>query len=143
MKLQLLNTASGLVPVDDYAYDEKKKLKVGEVYTAEIKQSRNYRFHKLYFALINCAWEYLPERQTQGFRSKENLRKYVEVAAGHCEPFYSPAKREWLEVPKSISFDTMDEAEFRDLYERVKDVIFSILGNYITIEEFEKNMANF
>lgn len=143
MKLQLLNTASGLVPVDDYAYDEKKKLKVGEVYTAEIKQNRNYRFHKLYFALINCAWEYLPERQTRGFKSKENFRKYVEVAAGHCEPFYSPSKREWLEVPKSISFDTMDEAKFRDLYERVKDVIIAILGNYITIEEFEKNMANF
>lgn len=143
MKLHLRNTVSGLVPIDDYAYDEKRKLKIGEVYQAEVKLCRNYRFHKLYFALINCAWEYLPERQAEGFRSKGNFRKYVEVAAGYCEPFYSPSKQEWLEVPKSIAFDSMDEAEFRDLYDRVKDVIFALLGKYVSPDEFGKNLINF
>lgn len=36
MKLNLLNTVQGLKPLYDDDFDEKKKLKIGEVYTAEI-----------------------------------------------------------------------------------------------------------
>lgn len=143
MKLHLLNTASGLKPMCDDDYDEKKKLKLGEEYIAEIKLARNPAFHRKYFALIATAWEYLPERQTSGFRTKENFRKYVEVAAGHCEPFYSPSRKEWVEVPKSVSFESMSEDEFQDLYERVKAVIFTIIGRYVSEEEFTNNLINF
>lgn len=143
MKLHLLNTSHGLIPQYDDDFDEKRKLKAGECYTAEIRLQRNPKFHRLFFALINCAWEYLPELLVVRFRTKENFRKSVEVTAGHCEPFYSTARNEWLEVPKSISFDSMDEAAFRDLYERVKDVIFGILGDYVTRDEFERNLSNF
>lgn len=144
MKINLYNTPSGLRPLYDEDFDEKKKLKVGETYVAEIKLHRNSSFHRKYFALINLAWEYLPEKQTEGFRgNKELFRKYCEVAAGFCEPFYSPARKEWVEVPKSISFSSMDEAEFIDLYERVKDVIFGIIGRFVTEEEFVNTLASF
>jgi hypothetical protein len=59
MKLFLQNTTHGLIPCYDADYDEKKKLKAGKVYKVEIKLARNYDFHKKYFALINCAWEYI------------------------------------------------------------------------------------
>lgn len=52
MKLYLLNTREGLKPMYDEDYDEKKKLKIGEVYEAEIRQPRNLRFHRKYFALL-------------------------------------------------------------------------------------------
>lgn len=39
-------------------------------------------------------------------------------------------------------FDT-DEHEFRDLYQRVKDVIFSTILRGISESEFEKNLINF
>lgn len=143
MKLNLINTSEGLKPCYDDDYDEKKKLRLGEVYAADIKPARNLRFHRLYFALINLAWEYLPESQTAGFRSKENFRKYVEIAAGCCDVIYHPRFRDWVEVPRSISFDRMDEAEFRDVYDRVRDVIFSIIGRFVTREEFERNLSNF
>lgn len=143
MKLSLYNTPGGLKPCYDEDYDEKRKLKIGEYYTAEIRLQRNPRFLRMYFALIGLAWEYLPESQTKGFRTKENFRKYVEIAAGCCDVIYHPKYRDWVEVPKSISFDSMDEAEFRDVYGRVKDVIFSIIGRFVTQEEFERNLANF
>ena len=82
MKLQLLNTISGLVPCYDEDFDEKKKLKLGEVYEAEIKLVRNPKFHRKFFSLLNCAWEYLPEGRRNGFRTKENFRRYLTVAAG-------------------------------------------------------------
>ena len=144
MELNLLNTAGGLVPCDDNDYEEKRKLKVGQIYKATIKLNRNYRLHRKYFALINCAWAYQNERQTAFFKgSVEIFRKTMEMAAGHCERVYSIEHKEWRDVPKSIAFDKMDEAEFRDLYERVKDVLFLVFLKDISEEEFLRALANF
>lgn len=143
MKLNLLNTPSGLKPCYDADYDEKRKLKLGVVYEAEIRLVRNYRFHKKFFALINLAWSYLPEKTQNGFRSVDGFRQYVTVAAGHYDTFYSPRRREWVEIPKSIKFGSMDEAEFSTLYDNCRDVIFSIIGRYVTEEEFENNLMQF
>ena len=141
MKINLLNTSRGLVPMYDYDYDEKKKLRIGEVYCAEVRLQRNYEFLKKYFALINCAWEYLTEPQAEFYKNKEIFRKIIEVVAGHCEKWYSPELKKWVEIPKSISFDKMDNAEFQDLYSRVLDVI--IISLKIDREEFERNISNF
>lgn len=141
MKLLLKNTTSGLIPIYDDDYEEKKKLKIGQIYEVSIKLVRNYEFHKKYFALINCAWEYLTEPQAEFYKNKEIFRKIIEVVAGHCEKWYSPELKKWVEIPKSISFDKMDNAEFQDLYSRVLDVI--IISLKIDREEFEKNIINF
>lgn len=144
MELNLLNTAGGLVPCDDNDYEEKRKLKVGQIYKATIKLNRNYRLHRKYFALINCAWAYQNERQTAFFKgSVEIFRKTMEMAAGHCERVYSIEHKEWRDIPKSIAFDKMDEAEFRDLYERVKDVLFATALRGVNEEEFLDALANF
>lgn len=143
MKLFLYNTPAGLKPLYDDDFDEKKKLKVGQVYQVEIRLARNYEFLKKARALLNLAWEYLPEKQTQGFRTKENFRKYLTVAAGFTEVFYSPKTKSWEEYPRSWSFESMDEAEFQDLYNGIYDIIFRIIGKYVSQEEFNANLINF
>lgn len=144
MKLNLLNTISGLIPLYDADYDEKKKLKIGSIYEVTIRLSRNIDFHRKYFALIQCAWEYQNERTVNHFKNDINVfRKTVEIAAGWCEPVYSIDRKEWLDLPKSIAFDKMDNTEFTDLYDRVKDVLFKYFLKHITCEEFEKNLINF
>lgn len=142
MKFNVLCTANGLVPVGDDSYDSKKRLKVGTVYQAEIRLKRNYEFHKKYFALINCAWEYLPENQTNGFRTVDIFRKWVEIQAGHCD-ILEFKNGDVMRLPKSISFDSIDNAEFSDLYERVKDVIWGLISRYVDLDEFERNLVNF
>lgn len=144
MKIKLINTFNGLIPVDDGDYENKKKLKTGEIYIVDIKLQRNYSFLKKYFALINISWEYQNERVVEHFHHNIDLfRKTVEIAAGWCEPIYSIDRKEWIEVPKSIAFDKMDEDEFTKLYERVKDVLFRYFLKHISIDEFEKNLINF
>lgn len=144
MKINLLNTVTGLVPLTDDDYDEKKKLKIGEVYQVDIKKLRNIRFHRLYFALINCSWEYCNEKQAEFFKNDKNVfRKSMEVSAGHCDTVYSVTKKEWQDVPRSISFEKMDEFEFRDLYDKVKNVLFATVLRNISMEEFERNLSNF
>lgn len=144
MEILLLNTTQGLKPCEDEDYEKKKKLKIGEIYRARISKERNYDFHKKYFALIKLAWEYQNERTNDFFKSDIDLfRKTIEISAGHCELVYSIERKEWIEIPKSISFNKMDEHEFQDLYERVKDVIFRIFLKNVSAEEFMNNLINF
>lgn len=143
MRLLVINTPRGLVPCGDDDYDEKKKLKIGQAYSVEVRVARNVDFHRKYFALIAYAWEFLNEQELATFKTKDNFRKYVEVAAGHCDVIFHPRLQEFVEIPKSISFGSMDNAEFSDLYQRVKDVIFSIIGGRVTQEEFEHILMDF
>lgn len=143
MKLLVVNTPRGLVPLGDDDYEEKKKLKLGQTYSVEVKVVRNVDFHRKYFALIAYAWEFLNEQETERFKDKENFRKYIEIAAGHCDVIFHPRLQEFVEIPKSISFAKMDNTAFSDLYGRVKDVIFSIIGDRVTQEEFERLLIDF
>ncbi len=144
MELLLLNTDGGLKPCYDEDYDNKKKLKLGQIYKAKITLARNIDFHRKYFALINCAWAYQNEKTTAYFKNDINsFRKTIEVAAGHCDTLFNLRLKEWVDVPKSIAFDKMDELEFRELYDRVKDIIFSMFIKNISEEEFMNNLINF
>ena len=143
MKLLVVNTPRGLVPFGDDDYEAKKKLKVGQTYTVEVRVARNVDFHRKYFALIAYAWEFLNEQEVRAFKTREGFRKSVEIAAGHYEPQYNIATGEFDHVPKSISFGSMDDAEFSDLYGRVKDVIFSIVGGRVSETEFERLLLDF
>lgn len=143
MKLNLLCTQQGLVPMYDEDYDLKKRLKIGQTYVADVKVARNVGFHRKYWALLNAAWSLLPERTSNGFRSLEGFRSYVIVAAGFYELYFNPRLKEFVEVPKSISFEKMDEVEFGELYDRSKDVIWSIIGRYVSEEDFERCLINF
>lgn len=143
MKLLVVSTPRGLVPLGDDDYEEKKKLKLGQAYTVEVRVARNVDFHRKYFALIAYAWEYLNEKELATFKTKDSFRKYLEISAGHCEVIFHPRLQEFVEIPKSISFGSMDNAEFSDLYQRVKDVVLSIIGNRVTREEFERILIDF
>lgn len=144
MELYLLNTVEGFKPLYDADYDNKKKLKIGQTYKAKIVLVRNLNFHRKYFSLINTAWAYQSEAREEFFHHDvECFRKTVEVAAGCCDRVYSLSRKEWMDVPKSISFEKMDEIEFRDLYERVKDVLFKTFLTHISEEEFMSNLMNF
>lgn len=144
MKIKLMCTPSGLKPLYDEDYDQKKKLKVGSVYVATISEMRNVAFHRKYFSLINLSWEYLNEHQRDFFRENvDAFRKTVEVAAGHYEPVYSIARQSWLEVPKSIAFDKLSEADFEQLYEKVKNVIFNMFIPDSVKDEFEYILKDF
>ena len=143
MKIKLLNTAEGFKCLLDEDFDEKRKLKIGKVYEAEIKQIRNPKFLRKFFALLRCAWEYLNERQQEFFHNNpEKFRETLLLLTGYSESFYDPIRKEWLERAKSISFASMSESEFSDFYERAKDAIYQLIPS-INKEEFEEQLQWF
>lgn len=145
MKLKVICTPLGLQPLYEEDYDSKKKLKVGECYTAEIRLIRNLQFHKKAFSLLNTAWALLPERTQNGFRTIDAFRDTITVAAGFVDVYYDLRRKEYHERPKSWSFDSMDNAEFERLYSALKDVIWGILSKRVNItpELFDQYLANY
>jgi hypothetical protein len=134
MKLTLRNTISGLVPLYPSDFDEKRKLKLGEDYEADIKMPRNYQFHKKLFALFNVGCQ----------NSKMDLpfevyRKIMTVRAGYFTA-YETDKGVYYE-PDSLSFTAKDEAQIGEVYSRVLDAIIKDVG--CTSDEIEKSLIEF
>ena len=145
MKFTAIKTAGGLKPAYDEDYEEYQKLKNGESFNVEVRRQRNPQFHRKYFSLINCAYAYQNEKRCEFLfnNSIEKFRKTVEISAGHCDTVYSIKLKTFVDIPKSISFASMDETEFSDFYENVRNVLFKTYLNHISIEEFEKNLINY
>ena len=144
MELYLMNTAQGLKPFNDDDYEEKKRLKIGQIYKAKISVPRNYRFHKKYFSMINCAWDLQSEARQRFFKDDVHIfRKSVEIAAGHCDVAFNLTTRQWVEYPKSIAFDKMPGDEFELLYKKVREVLLKVFLTHITLEQFEETLLNY
>jgi len=134
MKIFLQNTIHGLIPIYPSDYDEKKKLKLGEIYKAEVTKPRNYQFHKKFFSLIN-----LGHSNTSLEMPFDTYRKYIITKAGYFKSYHTP-KGLYFEA-ESISFSSMTEETFADLYSRCIDVIIKDIGS--TTEEIERQLVDF
>ena len=143
MDLIILKTANGLKPAFDEDFEKYVRLKNGQAYKAKFVTYRNLDFHRKYFALLNAAWSLQNEKSINHFKIFESFRKTVQVAAGASEIYYSIKRKEWIEESKSISFEKMEEHEFQELYESVKNVLYEYFLRNVSIEEFENILINF
>lgn len=112
-----------LVPSDHLAEDALRKIKAGTDIWAEIRIARNPKFHKLYFALISLTFQ-----NQERYANAEHFRKAVQMAAGHVEEIHG-IDGTIYEVPRSIAWDQLDDAEFGELFPQVMKVCAQILGD--------------
>lgn len=117
------------VAVDENAKRLSERVKVGEGITVEATKTRNIKFHRLFFALLNFAfdmWDPPAEREFRGQPIQKNFERFREevlILAGHYEPTYSLDGSLKLEA-KSIAFANCDEHEFKEVYSAVLDVVW-------------------
>lgn len=117
MEIYLVKKLNGsFVPAHDSDYQNAKKIKLGEPFRFDIKQPRNQKFHRKFFALINLVFE-----NQEIFANREDLRKFLTMKAGYYKRIETTSGE--MILPKSVSFAKMDGIEFAELYDRVLDVI--------------------
>lgn len=144
MKINLVRKGFTLEAATDDDMAKILKLKKGQAYEVNFKLLRNYKLHRKFFSLINTAWEFLTEKQQEYFHnSKDGFRYTLTVAAGYYDEIYSIARREWIQVPKSIAFDKMTEDEFDKLYEAVVDLIFKLFLPQVDKEQFYNALKDY
>ena len=136
----------GMTELDDKRWHRFWKMLIskdaGETCEVELKFPRNYKFHKKMFALFTVgfeAWE--PDRKRFSYNGRpiekdfEQFREDVVIASGRYIQTFDLKGRMKMKA-KSISFASMDDAEFSDLYESVLTVILNqVCVNYKNREE--------
>lgn len=123
MKILVIKTPSGLKPLYDSDYDNYSKIALGEEFEIEYTKKRNSRFHRKFFALLKLAFE-----NQSDYRNFNDLRYDLTIVAGYYEENVNKITGEVTKRAKSISFSQMDEIEFNEYYDAVKDVICRWLG---------------
>jgi len=144
----LMKTPNGsLAPVDFESAEKLRKLKVGQGVRVTFTRSRNIKFHRKYFSLLNLAfdsWE-PPEILHNGNQIKTPFKKFremVTIMAGYYDIVHdlmNPGSFRY--EAKSISFANMDEEEFEGLYSSTIDVLLDLVFKGQTRGDIE-NLAN-
>ena len=121
--LYFRRTLAGLIAADDATADALRKVKQGAVVRGEIVQPRNIQFHRRFFGMLNVVWQACGDWPTI-----ENLLTELKYRVGHVDE-QRIIDRESGEVlatittPRSISFASMDDAEFHAFFDRCVNVI--------------------
>jgi hypothetical protein len=136
----------GMSEADQVAYKNFKtrlnKLEEGELCSIEAKLPRNGKFHRKFFKMLTVgydAWEPGRKHKThKGLEVQKNFeifRSDVLIAAGFYEQTFGLDGRLRLEA-KSISFASMEQPEFEEVYNRCLDVLLQdVLSTYAGREE--------
>lgn len=118
--LWVQRAGNSLVPDGDESIAAFARIPFGKSLQCEVKQPRNSRFHRLYWAL--CA------RIASGVGAEpENVSDLLKIATGHCTIIRSKTYGE-MKLPKSIAFSKMEQSEFSAFFERCCAVIYTEWG---------------
>jgi hypothetical protein len=135
-RLYLKKTLSGFAPADEPSRELWTKYKLGEVYRADVVKPRSYQHHKLAFALLNLTYE-----NQERYPTFELFRKAIAIAAGHTEELIT-VEGEVLQLPKSISYDSLDEIEFTKVFGSMMTVCAKLLHG-MGLEELEAEVSRY
>ncbi len=95
------------------------KMPFGKALQVEVKQPRNSKHHRLFFALcarigdaVGC--------------EHEDIAYLLKLRTGHVR--HITTKKGRVEVPLSISFAAMDQTAFREFFDKCVHVIYAEFG---------------
>lgn len=119
MKFFAIRKGDALWPADDESVAEFAKLPQDKPLQVEAKQPRNIKHHRLYWKL--CA------RIGHGIgRDAEYIDRAFKIETGHVDVFSYGGKAHL--VPRSISFDKMDQLAFSQFFESCVQVAYNVWG---------------
>jgi hypothetical protein len=123
MKLLVKKTHGGLKPCYDTDYEIYSKIQINEEFEIDYKKKRNAKFHKKFFALLKLFYE-----NQDVYNNIEDLRLDLIKESGRFEEVINIFTGEVFKKANSISFGSMDEITFSELYEDCKTIICKHLG---------------
>lgn len=140
-----------LVAAFNSDFERIKKLKNLEIYEVTIKQPRNGKFHRKFFALMNITVTQLPE----GFHIKtpdgkhkiyiedvDALLENLKILVGHVEFKFSITGDMYIKT-KSISFAKMDDEQFGEFYDKCIDKILKYFLTGSTEQEINDKVLQY
>lgn len=107
-----------------------KKLEPGEFFTLSWRRERNPAHHRKLMALVTYVAE-----NSDVYDNKAKALDAVKLAAGHCDWIQDPKGGGLVPIPKSISFDNLDQDAFEEFYANaIQGVITHILPHMTRVD---------
>lgn len=111
-----------LIPDTEQDAEKMAAVKNGSLVIAKIKQPRNARFHRLFFAMLNFIYGYWepPDKigEVAAEKNFDRFRKDMLILAGYRTTVVN-IKGEVRYEAKSIAFGSLDEIRFHEVYKAV------------------------
>jgi hypothetical protein len=117
-RLLLKRTLNGFVPADEASAEAARRFEIGQTYKGDVVKPRNLKTHRRYWALVDLIYQ-----NSDQFKSKDQVHQYLKIRAGHSTTIISKSTGELFHVADSISFDTLDDIQFYEVYKRMLDVV--------------------
>lgn len=133
-EVQFIKQPGGMLrPANQADVETLAKVANGNLVQVDFKQPRNPQFHRKFFAMLNFAYEYWnPEPiLIEGLniapeKNFERFRKDVLILAGYRHAVVN-IKNEVRYEADSISFASMDDMQFQDVYQAVFSVCWRMV----------------
>ena len=127
MKRHFTKVRGGMVPSFDEDERWLAKKKTGALLELDIKEPRNGKLHRKWWALAN----YLAEHSDR-FPTAEHASKYMLIRLGYCTQiaayqYISSPKHLPIQIADSISFASMDDDTFSEMYSKACDLLCEII----------------
>ncbi|MBN9410849.1 MAG: hypothetical protein J0H69_17020 [Burkholderiales bacterium] len=129
MKAVLIRTPAGLrgsTPADQEAWAKFKRkletMKPGKWLRFEWSSPRNGAHHRKMFALLQLVTE-----NSEVYPTVEKALVAIKLCVGHVEPAIDPRTGELIQVPKSISYEAMDQEAFDAFYSAAIDAVLQFI----------------
>lgn len=113
----------GIDPAGQRAYQKWRRLvtelPVGQTLSFSYRMPRSPKHHRLFFAKLNNLLA-----RTEAFTDLDKLRYWIVMGAGYFDlvPGFDGKPNA---IPRSLDFDSMDEAEFSELHRDVDNFLWS------------------
>lgn len=150
LRLQKMDINSNAVfaPCTPESIELAKNVPVGKVIDVEYSFPRNIQFHRKWFALLKIGFEnWNPGEINNQYGTPEKnfdrFRKDVTILAGYYHVVVRLDGSTRVEAD-SVSFGSMDEAQFKELYSKTIDVLLKrVYDNSMSAEELDDLVDKF
>jgi len=112
----------GLSPYTDEDAIELRRVGIGDILQAKALDQRNVQHHRKFFALIRIVYDNMPEQFDSHFPTQDDLRHELIKRAGFYKEYIDLKGKKQYRA-ESISFDSMGQKRFDELYSKVLDVV--------------------
>lgn len=140
MKAMLLKTDKGLrgaTLADHEAWSKFRRrletMKPGTWIRMEWARPRHGKHHRKFFALLQLVAE-----NSETYDTVEKALVAIKLVTGYCDPVIHPETGELLPVPRSISYDSMEQDEFDKFYSAAIDGVLRHILPHLDEEKAER-----
>ena len=140
MKAMLIKSDKGLrgaTPADHDAWTKFRRrletMKPGTWVRMEWARPRNGRFHRKFFALLQLVAE-----NSETYNTTEKALVAVKLVTGHFDLMLHPETGEIMQIPRSISYDSMEQDEFDRFYSAAIDGVLQHILPHLDKERAER-----